>query len=90
MKKTFLGTCAALGLAATLATTLARADSHKPPFGSSEDIAYAQAIWDSMVASKLAGPGMIRALPYEGSEPHGMMLETFYTEATIKGTPAIW
>ncbi len=81
MKKTLLATCAALGLIATMAS----AEGNKPPFGSAEDVAYAQAIWDLMVADKLAGPGMIRALPYEGSEPHGLMLETFYTEATIEG-----
>jgi hypothetical protein len=81
VKKTLVATCAALGLLATTAL----AEDAKPPFGTPDDIAYAQALWDLMVEARLAGPGMIRALPYEGSEPHGMMLETFYTTATIDG-----
>jgi hypothetical protein len=28
---------------------------------------------------------MIHHAPYEGTDPHGMMLETFYTRATIDG-----
>ena len=28
---------------------------------------------------------MIRATPYEGTDPHGMMLETFYTTAELDG-----
>ncbi len=54
-------------------------------FGSDEDAAYAQAIWDAMVAQRLAGEGMIRGVPYEGTDPHGMMLETFYTTAEVNG-----
>jgi len=33
----------------------------------------------------LAGDGMMRTFPYEGVAPHGMMLETLYTEATVGG-----
>lgn len=52
-------------------------------FGTEEDIAYAELLWDLMEAERLAGPDMIRAFPYEGLEPHGLMLETFYAEGTI-------
>lgn len=38
-----------------------------------------------METLKLAGDGQIHAFPYEGVEPHGMMLETFYAKATIEG-----
>ena len=55
------------------------------PFGSAADTDYAGQIWAYMQESKLAGPGMIRTAPYEGTDPHGMMLETFYTTATING-----
>jgi len=36
-------------------------------------------------ALKLVGDGAIRAFPYDGVAPHGMMLETFYSEATVGG-----
>ncbi|MBE0414542.1 cytochrome P460 family protein [Yoonia sp.] len=55
------------------------------PFGSPEDVAYAELIWTLMEAERLAGPNMIRAFPYEGTDPHGMMLETFYDVGTING-----
>ncbi len=55
------------------------------PFGSAADADYAGDIWAYMQESRLVGPGMIRTSPYEGTDPHGMMLETFYTTATING-----
>ena len=55
------------------------------PFGSDEDAAYAAKIWEAMKALNLAGEGAMHTLPYEGTEPHGMVLETFYASATIDG-----
>jgi hypothetical protein len=55
------------------------------PFGSADDSAYAAAIWDSMVESNLAGDGIVISYPYPGTDPHGFLLETFYTQATIGG-----
>lgn len=55
------------------------------PFGTDTDAEYAALLWEAMVAVKLAGEGSIMSLPYEGTDPHGMLLETFYTEATIDG-----
>ncbi|MGB0959961.1 MAG: cytochrome P460 family protein [Halocynthiibacter sp.] len=55
------------------------------PFGTDEDKAYAALIWDIMEEQKLAGDDQIHALPYEGIEPHGLMLETFYSSAEING-----
>lgn len=79
MKKFILATALVFGAAAT------QAQDMPMPFGSEADAAYAKLLWDVMTASKLAGPGMIRSAPYEGTDPHGMMLETFYTTATIEG-----
>ena len=72
-------TCAA---AASLATASAAQDA---PAGTDADAAYADLLWDVMVESRLAGEGMLRAFPYDGVAPHGMMLETFYTTATVDG-----
>lgn len=71
--------------ALVLGTVSANAQSMPMPFGSDADAEYAGLIWEVMLASKLAGPGMIRHTPYEGTDPHGMMLETFYTTATVNG-----
>jgi len=56
-----------------------------PPFGEKSDIGFAGKIWSAMVTQKLAGPDEIHSAPYEGTEPHGMMLELFVSKATIDG-----
>ncbi len=56
-----------------------------PNFGGDEDQAYAQQVWQAMVDQNLAGEGAIMSFPYPGTDPHGMMLETFYSRATIDG-----
>lgn len=56
------------------------------PFGNPDDTADAAALWQFMTSNHLAGgDGVIHSFPYEGLAPHGMMLETFYTQATING-----
>jgi hypothetical protein len=55
------------------------------PFGTEADIADAASLWQYLLGDGLAGEGAIHALPYAGTDPHGMMLETFYTRATIGG-----
>jgi len=55
------------------------------PFGTDADAAYAAKIWAQMEEMNLAGEGMIRSAPYDGTPPHGKMLETFYTSATVDG-----
>ncbi len=79
MKKILLATALILGAG------IGTANAQMAPFGSEEDQAYASLIWKAMVAANLAGDNMIRTLPYEGVDPHGKMLETFYTTATIDG-----
>lgn len=67
------------------ALTMAVAQAQTPPFGQEEDTAYAQKVWAAMEDLKLAGEGAIHAFPYAGTDPHGMMLETFYQNAEIEG-----
>ncbi|MBS9716237.1 cytochrome P460 family protein [Pseudohalocynthiibacter aestuariivivens] len=69
----------------TLAFGGTAAIAQDAPFGTDADINYAAQLWDAMVAQNLAGEGMIRSFPYDGIAPHGMMLETFYTETTVDG-----
>ena len=67
----------ALGASAALA--------QDAPFGTDADAEYAARLWAEMEKIGMVGDGMVRAFPYEGVEPHGMMLETFYTTATVGG-----
>jgi hypothetical protein len=83
MKPILIAAACALALGAGAAT--AQDAGQTPPFGSKDDAAYAKLIWEVLQADKLVGPGMIRTTPYEGTDPHGMMLETFYTSAEING-----
>lgn len=72
----------AAGAALALAGAASAQDA---PFGTDADIAYSQLLWEVMEAQSLAGENAIQSFPYEGIEPHGMMLETFYTKATVDG-----
>lgn len=79
MRNKLLFAAAAFGLAATSAA------AQEAPFGGSEDSDYAALLWEVMLQSELAGEGAIQAFPYEGFDPHGVLLETFYTTAIVDG-----
>lgn len=72
---------AIIGGAAAIAATAALAQE----FGGQDDQNYAGQLWQTMTERNLAGEGALQALPYPGTDPHGMMLETFYTDATVDG-----
>ena len=73
--------------AATVATVVmgSVANSQMAPFGDEGSVAYAAKLWETMGKLNLTGDDAIRSFPYEGTDPHGMMLETFYMKATIDG-----
>ena len=79
MKSLLAGSVVALGI---LTSPLA---AQNMPFGMEDDVAYAKLLWDVMEASRLVGDNAIMASPYDGTPPHGKMLETFYTSATVDG-----
>jgi hypothetical protein len=60
-------------------------NAQNAPFGGPDDIAYAQSLWQELEAAKLAGEGSMHSNFYEGSEPHGFVLELFDTDATVNG-----
>ena len=74
-------------LAATLGLGLVSGSgfAQDAAFGTDADADYAALLWEVMVEADLAGEGAILTTPYDGGEPHGMMLETFYSRATING-----
>jgi len=55
------------------------------PFGGDKDVAYAGDLWKAMEGAKLIGANMIMTRPYEGTEPHGAILETIDTTLTVGG-----
>ena len=71
--------------AAAIAGLATAAAAQDPPFGSDADADYAGQIWAAMADLGFTGEDAILTVPYEGLEPHGLMLETFYTTATIGG-----
>ena len=75
----------ALAAVAALAMTAGTGVAQDMMFGGEEDQAYAGDLWAAMTDAKLVGDGMIMSFPYDGVAPHGMMLETFYTTATVNG-----
>jgi len=79
MKKLMLGVALIAGMGG------AAISQDMPPFGSETDAAYAASLWAAMGAQNLTGPNQIHVAPYEGTDPHGMMLETFFSSATIDG-----
>jgi len=74
-----------IAMAAALAGFSGVAMAQDMPFGGESDMAYAADLWAVMDEMSLVGDGMIRSFPYEGIAPHGMMLETFYANATVGG-----
>ncbi len=81
MKKNIL-----LGLTiVSLLLSSASIQAQNAPFGTEEDVNYSKTLWAVMIESNLAGDNAIRTIPYEGVDPHGKMLETFFTNATIDG-----
>ncbi len=73
-----------LALAAVIAFSTG-AQSQMAPFGSKEDAAYAASLWAALEKGGMVGKNAINTFPYEGTEPHGFVLETFYTKATVNG-----
>jgi len=58
------------------------------PFGNQEDLDFAEQLWGVMEEQGLAGveaDNAIRGFPYEGSEPHGLVLDTLYSNAELEG-----
>ncbi|WP_338532221.1 cytochrome P460 family protein [Nitratireductor thuwali] len=64
---------------------LAAGTAFAQDFGGQEDQDYARQLWQNMEERNLAGEGAVQAFPYPGTDPHGVMLETFYTDATVDG-----
>lgn len=76
----WVGVAAIIGFGATAA--VGQMDA---PFGGDHDVDYALDLWAAMDAANLVGEDAIRTFPYEGVEPHGAVLEVFYSKLTVDG-----
>lgn len=47
-----------------------------PGFGGPDDVAFAQRLWNELSIARLVGARAIGSQPYEGVEPHGVILTT--------------
>lgn len=62
--------------------------SQPAPFGTQNDIAFGDTLWDALVTARLAGNDSIMARPYEGTQPHGNKLVTLESDITVNGITA--
>jgi hypothetical protein len=60
-------------------------DDGGEPFGTAASVAYAALIWDAMDNDLFVGPDTIVTYPYQGTMPHGELLEIYTSYARING-----
>ena len=72
-------------LAATAFSLALSLPASAQEFGTDADAEYAALLWAVMEEGRLVGDNALYGYPYEGVEPHGALLETFYTKAAING-----
>lgn len=61
----------------------------KAPAGGPNSVAFAGKLWKVLEQNRMVGDGMINMTPYEGSEPHGFILETFDANIKVDGRTAL-
>ena len=59
-----------------------------PNFGLPDDVAFAAQLWQALSEARLVGPRSIVAQPYEGTDPHGVILMTIDSEVNVNGREA--
>lgn len=78
---------AALGTV-MLAAYLSTAQSQSPSFGDEKSIAHAEKLWQAMSDAQLVGTNAFISTPYEGTHPHGTVLDTIDGSLTVEGHSA--
>lgn len=76
---------AVAGLSIILTAGIATAQDGQAEFGAEADISDAETLWSALQEAGFAGDGAIQTKPYEGTEPHGAILQTFWTEMEVGG-----
>lgn len=82
----------AIGAAAGIALGTAVATSQEEePFGDPESVEYAGQLWQVLEENNLVGDDPIRGYPpYQGQEPHGLVLEQVEGTITVEGHEGIF
>ncbi|MCZ6603988.1 MAG: hypothetical protein O7A03_02455 [Alphaproteobacteria bacterium] len=60
-----------------------------PLFGTDDDLLFADQIWGLLDGPAVTGPDAVRSEPYQGSLPHGEILEILSTRAEINGQEGV-
>ena len=55
------------------------------PYGSSVELKYADELWDVLEKNKLVGDESFRAVPMQGSDPHGIVVEIIRGKIKVAG-----
>ncbi len=63
--------------------------AQEPPFGNDEDTAYAEALWRALAEARLVGEDAFVSKPYDGTEPHGVVLTNLEGDVTVEGHTGI-
>ncbi len=72
-------------LATTVSMIALAGISAQVPFGTTEHQAYGDDLWEKLTELKLAGSDSIMSKPYEGTDPHGMVLVTLESTIEVNG-----
>lgn len=72
----FLAGCASSGMNKTM-------DSM--PFSGPNSVDYSKSLWKSISSTRLVGSSAMADKPYKGTHPHGAVLETLTSKATVGG-----
>ena len=73
---------ASAALAGEIADT--SASETDPPFGGEANVAYAEALWQALAERNLVGEDGIATYTYEGTQPHGLVLELLSANLTFE------
>jgi len=74
----------AIGLTLAASTYAVQAEKMMP-FSGPDSVAYAEALWKSLNSAKLVNSPADNPAPYKGVHPHGAVLTTATSEASVDG-----
>lgn len=69
-----------------LLASIGHAADQKPYFGGDKDVAFGEALWQSLQQHKLVGSNAINVFPFSGNQPHGAIQQVLDTLVSVEGT----
>jgi len=81
----------ATGAMAALVFATVAISQEDQPFGDEQSVEYANELWQVLEESNLVGTNAIRGYPpYQGQEPHGLVLEQIEGMITVEGHEGVF